>query len=124
MFVDWKQAYPRQCHTLGVKSFIKNGVQPSLILLLVSYFENREMKVKWHNTVSKSLNLPGGGAMGASLVNWEYLSQTNDSAECIPVEDRFRFVDDLSTIEIINLLTIGLSSFYMKHQIPSDIPTH
>ena len=124
MFVDWKQAYSRQCHTLGVKSFIQNGVRPSLIPLLISYFENREMKVKWHNTVSKSRNLPGSGAMGASLGNWEYLSQTNDSAECIPVEDRFRFVDDLSTIEIINLLTIGLSSFYMKHQIPSDIPTH
>ena len=26
MFIDWKQAYSRQCHTLGVQSFIKNGV--------------------------------------------------------------------------------------------------
>ena len=26
LFVDWKQAYTRQCHTLGIESFIKNGV--------------------------------------------------------------------------------------------------
>ena len=33
-------------------------------------------------------------------------------------------MDDLSVLEIVNLLTIGLSSFNLKHQIPSDIPTH
>ena len=62
--------------------------------------------------------------MGANLGNWEFLSQTNDNADCVPVEDRFKFVDDLSTIEVINLLTIGLSSLYMRNQIPSDVPTH
>ena len=124
MFVDWKQAYSRQCHTLGVESFIRNGVRPSLIPILISYFENREMKVKWHGKMSKPRNLPGGGAMGANLGNWEFLSQTNDNADCVPTEDRFKFVDDLSTIEVINLLTIGLSSLYMKNQVPSDIPVH
>ena len=62
--------------------------------------------------------------MGASLGNWEYLSQTNNNADFIPVEDKFKFVDDLSTLEIINLLTIGMSSFYMKSQVPNDIPNH
>ena len=42
----------------------------------------------------------------------------------MPVEDRFKFVDDLSTLEIINLLAIGMSSFNVKQQVPSDIPTH
>ena len=62
--------------------------------------------------------------MGANLGNWEFLSQTNNNADCVPEEDRFKFVDDLSTIEVINLLTIGLSSFNMKNQVPSDIPIH
>ena len=124
MFVEWKQAYSRQCHTLGIKSFIKNGVRPSLIPILVSYFEDREMRVKWHDKLSEPRKLPGGGAMGASLGNWEYLSQTNDSANCVPEEDRFKFVDDLSTLEIINLLTVGLSSLLMKDHVPSDIPDH
>ena len=75
-----------------------------------------------------------GGAMGASLPdwhpwlavwgNWEYLSQTNNNADCIPEEDRFKFVDDLSTLEVINLLTIRMSSFYMKNQVPNHIPVH
>ena len=123
MFVDWKQAYSRQCHTLGIRSFINNGVRASIIPLLISYFEDREMRVKWHGKMSQPRKLPGAGAMGANLGNWEFLSQTNDNADCVPVEDRFKFVDDLSTIEIINLLTIGLSSVYMKNQVPSDIPS-
>ena len=62
--------------------------------------------------------------MGANLGNWEFLSQTNDNADCVPVEDRFKFIDDLSTLEVINLLTIGLSSLYMKNHVPSDINSH
>ena len=50
--VDWKQAFPRQCPKLGVESFIKNGVRPSLIPLLISYFQGRRMKVKWHGKIS------------------------------------------------------------------------
>ena len=124
MFVDWKQAYSRQCHTLGVNSFINNGVRPSLIPILISYFEDRQMRVKWHGKLSEPRKLPGGGAMGANLGNWEFLSQTNSNADCVPLEDRFKFVDDLTTLEVINLLTIGLSSFNMKSQVPSDIPVH
>ena len=90
MFIDWKQAYSRQCHTLGVQSFMKNGVRPSLIPLLISYFEDREMRVKWHGKLSEPRKLPGGGAMGASLGNWEFLSQTNDNADRVPEDDRFK----------------------------------
>ena len=102
MFVDWKQAYSRQCHTLGVKSFMKNGVRPALIPLLISYFEDQQMKVKWHGKISKSRNLPGSGAMGANLGNWEFLSQTNDNADSIPVNDRFKFMDDCLGWKSIN----------------------
>ena len=38
--------------------------------------------------------------------------------------ERFRFIDDLSVLEIVNLLTVGLSSFNLKHTIPNDVPTH
>ena len=33
-------------------------------------------------------------------------------------------MDNLTTLEIINLLTIGLSSLYMKNHVPYDIPEH
>ena len=38
--------------------------------------------------------------------------------------DRFKFVDDLSILEIIDLLTVGITSYNLKQHIPSDLPTH
>ena len=39
-FVDWYQAYSRQCHLLGIRSFQENGVRASLIPILASYFKH------------------------------------------------------------------------------------
>ena len=122
LFVDWKSAYSRQCHTLGIKSFITNGVRPSLIPVLTDYFRNRVMRVKHHGVISAPRKQPGSGAQGASLGNHEFSSQTNNNADSVPEENRFKYVDDLTTLEIINLLSIGLSSFNVKKQVPSDIP--
>jgi hypothetical protein len=54
----------------------------------------------------------------------EYLSQSNNSADIVSESERFRFLDDLSILEIINLLTVGLTSYNLKVQVPSDIATH
>ena len=56
--------------------------------------------------------------------NWEFISQTNHNADCVPLEDRFKYVDDLSILEIINLLNIGLTTYNIKYHVPSDIPIH
>ena len=124
LMIDWRQAFSRQCHSLGVESFIRNGVRPALIPLLISYFQDRRMHVRWHGKTSNVRNLPGSGAMGSSLGIWEFLSQTNNNADCVPIENRFKFVDDLTTLEIVNLINIGISSYNMKTHIPSDIPVH
>ena len=122
--IDWNSAFPRQCPKLGVESFIKNGVRPSLIPILINYFQDRKMSVKWHGCQSVPKDISGGGPQGATLGLLEYLSQSNDNAECVNVKDRFKFVDDLSILEIVNLLTVGLTSFNLKQQIPTDIPVH
>ena len=49
--VDWSKAFPRLDSTLGINSFIENGVRPSLIPIIMSFFENRRMCVKWHGEV-------------------------------------------------------------------------
>ena len=122
--VDWKQAFPRQCPRLGIESFLKNGVRPSLIPVLINFFQGRRMKVKWHGKMSSEKELKGGGPQGSTFGLWEYLSQSNDNAECIDEEDRFKFVDDLSFLEIIFLLSCGIASYNLKTHIPSDIPSH
>ena len=94
--VDWKQAFPRQCPKLGIDSFIKNGVRPALIPMLVNYFQGREMKVKWKGRLSSKRELKGGGPQGSTFGIWEYLSQSNDNANCLDESERFKFVDDLT----------------------------
>ena len=68
--------------------------------------------------------MKGGGPQGSTFGLWEYLSQSNDNADFIEEEDRFKFVDDLSFLEIIFLLSSGLASYNVHTHIPSDIPNH
>ena len=123
-FIDWQEAYSRQSHILGVKSFIANGVMHSLIPLLISYFQSREMKIKWHSNFSKSQHMLCSGVMGSNVGNWEFDSQTNRNADCVPEDDRFKFVDDLTCLEVVNLINIGIASHNFRQQVPNDIPVH
>ena len=120
--IDWSSAFPRQCPKLGIQSFIENGVRPSLIPILINFFQGRQMKVKWNGSLSTSRKINGGGPQGATIGILEYLSQSNDSADFLNPEDRYKFVDDLTMLEIVNLLTIGISNF--KSQVPNYISDH
>ena len=73
--VDWNSAFPRQCHKLGVESFIRNGVRPSLIPVLVNYFQDRKMAVRWPGCTSVPRQIKGGGAQGATMgiLEWNTL---------------------------------------------------
>ena len=82
------------------------------------------MSVKWHGQLSARRKVKGGGAQGATLGLLEYLSQSNNCSDIVNVKERFRFLDDLSILENLNLLAVGLTSFNLKLQIPNDIATH
>ena len=82
------------------------------------------MSVKWHGCRSAPRKVKGGGPQGATLGLLEYLSQSNNCADVVAESERFRFLDDLSILEIVNLLTVGLTSFNLKQQVPNDIATH
>ena len=119
--VDWAQAFDRQCPQLGIQSFLRNGVRKSVIPVLISYFQNRKMKVKWHSKLSTQRDLPGGGPQGSSLGLHEYDSQSNNNTDFLLPEDKYKFVDDLSMLEIINLISAGLAQYNFKHHVASDI---
>ena len=119
--IDWSQAFDRQCPRLGINSFIDNGVRKSIIPVLINYFQDRKMKVKWHGTFSSVRDMPGGGPQGCYLGQQEYQSQSNDSGGCVDSVDRFKFVDDMSLLEKINMLACGLASYNFKAHVASDI---
>jgi hypothetical protein len=119
--IDWSQAFDRLSHRLGVQSFIDNGVRASSIPTSLSLFQDRTMEVKWKGQFSSSRPLPGGGPQGGTLGIIEYTSQTNDNTDFIDIDEKFKFIDDLSVLEVINLILQGISSYNPKQQVPSDI---
>ena len=122
--IDWEAAFDRQCHRLGIMSFIENGVRKSLIPILISYFQDRKMAVKWNGQQSKPYPLPGGGAQGGQLGQIEYLSQSNKNTDFLTHEEKFKFIDDLSILEVLNLVMSGISTYNFKQHVASDIGTH
>ena len=122
--VDWKEAFDRQCPKLGIESFQKCGVRPALIPLLTNYFQDRKIRVKWHGYVSETKSQNGSGPQGSFFGILEYLAQTNFNTKFLTDEEKYKFVDDLSILEIINLLSIGLCSYNMKAHVASDIKSN
>jgi hypothetical protein len=58
-------------------------------------------------------------------VEWiEYLSQTNDNVDFLDYDAKFKFIDDLSVLEMINLVMSGISCYNFKQHVASDIGTH
>ena len=79
------------------------------------------MRVKWQGYLSSLLSMPGGGPQGCLLGLLEYLANSNDNADHVPVDMRFKFIDDLSILEVLNLILTGLSSYNSKTHVPCDV---
>ena len=119
--IDWAQAFDRQSHVLGLQSFIDNGVRPSLIPILLSFFQDRRMRVKWKGGLSSEKFLPGGGPQGGLLGTLEYTSQSDGNTNFLTEKEKYKFIDDLSFLELLNLLMCGIASYNSKQHVPSDV---
>ena len=82
------------------------------------------MTVKWHGLSSQPRPLPGGGPQGSTFGNLEFDVNSNNNADHILPHMRFKFVDDLSKLEKLNLLLVGLTSYNFKAHVASDIGVH
>ena len=74
--------------------------------------------------MSETKMLRGGGAQGSSWGVLSYLSQSNNNADHVEEEDRYKFVDDLTLVTLVNLVTTKLETYNVKEHVPSHIPTH
>ena len=119
--VDWSKAFDRVDSKLGIEAFIANGVRPAMVPILTSFFQNRQMTVKWKGCLSQTKTLPGGVPQGSSFGNIQYTVFSNDNAAHVPSDMNFKFVDDLSILEKLNLIIAGLSSYNFQNHVASDI---
>ena len=86
----------------------------------VNRFLKLRVKKYWNTKYSSQINkineistvreLYGGGPQGSGLGIWSYLSQTNNNHQGVADENVFKFVDDKTCLEIINLLSVGIKS--------------
>ena len=120
--LDWSKAFENQDHTLGIKSLIENKVRLSLIPTLIDLFKGRKITVKWSNLYSEPIKVTGGGPQGGNSGILEYISLTRGNLDFLANEEAFKFVDDASFLQILNLLSVGLSSINAKMKVPSDLP--
>ena len=71
-------------------------------------FQGRYQSVRWRGLTTSPRRINVGGPQGATLGILEYLSQSNNSADCVSSNERCKLVDDLTILEIVNLLTVGI----------------
>ena len=78
------------------------------------------MQVRYNGTYSSTYQLPGGGPQGTLVGLIEYFVQSNDNADCVDPELRFKYVDDLTALELV-MLGMWLSDYNFKQHVASDI---
>ena len=118
--IDWSAAFDRQDPTIAIQKFYNMGVRSSLIPILVSYLQGRKMTVKFGSSVSSVHDLPGGGPQGALVGGIEYMVNSNDNADFVEDEDKFKYVDDLSILEFVCLAGL-LCEYNFKLHVASDV---
>ena len=77
------------------------------------------MAVKWKGKYSQPRYLPGGALGGL-----EYWSQTNHNVDFLDDDKKYKFIDDLLILEVINLIMSRISSNNFKNHLASDISIH
>jgi hypothetical protein len=118
--LDWAAAFDRQDPTIAIQKFIKLGIRPSLIPLLVSYLADRKMIVKFNGEMSQLWTLIGGGPQGTLIGGIEYMAQSNDNADIVSPSDRFKYIDDLSVLQLVCLSGLLVDYNFHEH-VASDI---
>ena len=78
------------------------------------------MKVKFNGEESEFLRLVGGGPQGTLIGQLEYLVYSNDSADTVSEEDRYKYIDDLTVLQLVLLSGILTDYDFHKH-VASDI---
>ena len=78
------------------------------------------MTVKFGVSVSSTHSLPGGGPQGSLLGGIEYLVNSNDNADFLDDDEKFKYIDDLSILQFVPLAGL-LCEYNFRLHVASDI---
>ena len=117
---DWASAFDRLCPTICASKFIKLGLRPSLVPLIISYMSDRKMKVKFKGILSTVRKLIGGSGQGTILGQTQYIVASNDVCEDLDSEDKYRYIDDLEVLDLAMLSGLLIDYNFWSH-VASDV---
>ena len=78
------------------------------------------MRVKFNGEESDLLLLIGGGPQGTLIGQLMYLVQTNHNADNVNPDDRYKYIDDLTILQIISLAGL-LTEYDFQLHVASDV---
>ena len=111
---DWKDVFDRLDPTKVTVKCIKLGIRSSIVRNLIDFMNKRKMQGKMNNQTSSSYDLIGGSPQGSLIGQLLYIIGSDDAAEEVPEEDKFKYVDDLATLDSVKTKE--------QLQLPSDGP--
>ena len=76
------------------------------------------MEVKMNGKTSKPFDLIGGGPQGSLVGQLLYIIASDDAAEEVPDDDKYKYMDDLSLLEAIKVKD-KLIEYDVKAHLPS-----
>ena len=120
---DWDSAFDRGDPTTTILKFLKMDLRPSLVPLLSDYLSGCRCTVRYNTAESSLMDLVGGFPQGSLIGQDAYLVTSDDCADHIQQEDKFRYIDDLEILELIHLTGI-LREYDIQSHVPSDIGPH
>ena len=120
---DWRGAFDRLDPTIVIFKCIKLGIRSSIIKILIDFLTERKMQVKMNQQTSSSYDLIGGGPQGSLIGQLLYIIGSDDVAEEIPDEDKYKYIDDLAVLDTVVNPGDKLVHYDVEHHVPSDVAT-
>ena len=118
--IDWKGAFDRLDPTVNITKLIRMGVRSSLIPVIIQYIEDRRMTVRYNSAWSKWHTLVGGSPQGSWLGQTSYITASDDAADWMEDQDKFKYCDDLSILELIQVGELLVEYDFRSH-VASDV---
>ena len=117
---DWSGAFDRLDPTKVAIKCVKIGIRSSVVSVLIDFMNERVMEVKMNSHTSQAHDLIGGGPQGSILGQFLYIIGSDDTAEEVPEQDKFKYVDDLGVLELIETKEKLIEYDFTQH-VPSDV---